>query len=58
MSLTTDSMKVSYNSGESGHSCTNPCYTAKAGDIAVQTRTLLDAVNCMAARSAGTELPQ
>ena len=43
MSCSAESMKIAYSSGDSGHPCATPRCTAKVGDRAVPTRTLLDA---------------
>ena len=52
MSCNTGSMEAACNSGDSGHSCATPRCTAKAGDRADATRTLLDADEHTAARTA------
>ena len=49
-------MKIAYSSGDSGHPCATPRCTAKAGDRAAPTRTLLDADEYSATKTANTGL--
>ena len=47
-----EATKIAYSSGDRGHSCATPRCTAKAGERADPTRTLLDADEYIAATTA------